>query len=1094
MTDQKATTTQAGTGRLDPSFNRELDRRTFIKTTALVGGTAALASAMPWALTQVANAAPEAQGSAPPNIDLYPLSKAENIINTACLQCNTGCGIKAKIIDGVVAKIDGNPFSPMTFWPHLPYATTPQEQANIDGWICPKGQAGIQSLYDPFRIRRVLKRAGKRGENKWESISFEQAVEEIANGGTFADGTTSPGLNEIWALRDAKLGKEMAAAVDAILNEKDAAKKAALVEEFKTQFKDHLDLLIDPDHPDLGPKNNQFTFAWGRLKDGRGEFIKRFTGDAFGSVNAHGHTTVCQGSLYFTGKAMSEQFVEGKWSGGEKFYWQGDLANSEFIIFVGANIFEGNYGPPYRAQKVTEGLADGRLKYVVIDPRQGKTGAKAWKWLPNKPGTEAAIALALIQLIIANERHNKGYLENANQAAANADGEPNYTNAAWLVKLDAEGKPGKLLRGSDLGLEPEERDKADGSGAWKFDPFVVLREGEPVTFDPNDKSAAVEGDLLVDTTVEGVAVKSALQLLYESSLEQTVEEWAEIAGVRARDLYEIAQEFTSHGRRAAADIHRGASQHTNGYYNVQAWFDLNLLIGNYDYLGGMAVGKAYDQNGAKEGQPFPVTKMSNGALKKYGVDLIRSQVKYESSTLFADYPAQRPWYPLATDIYQEIVPSIGDAYPYPTQALFLYMGSPVYALPAGNTNIEILKDPSKLPLFVSFDVVIGETSLYADYIIPDMSYLERWEFHKTHPSVIAKNAPVRQPAVAPLTETVTVYGVEQPLGLESFLLGLAEKMGLPTFGSDGFGEGLPLMRQEDMYLKQVANIAYGEKPDLADAVPEADDAEMEIFMAARRHLPKTVFDVDAWQAAIGNDESLWRRVVYVLNRGGRFQDYAKLRDGEKLANKYGKYLSMYCEKTYDSKNSMTGDHFSGVARYFPAGQDALGNNVAESDEAEGYDLTLITFRTITQTKSRTAGNYWLRAIEPTNHVVINSADARRLDLKAGDKVRIVSKVNPEGVWEVGEGRQIPMEGEIQVLEGLRPGVIGFNLGYGHWAYGSFDATIDGEVIHGEARRATGIHANAAMRTDTHNPNTCLRDLVGGSAVFYDSRVKLVKAA
>jgi tetrathionate reductase subunit A len=158
--------------------------------------------------------------------------------------------------------------------------------------------------------------------------------------------------------------------------------------------------MIDPDHPDLGPKNNQFTFVWGRLKDGRGEIIKRFAGDAFGSVNAHGHTTVCQGSLYFTGKAMSEQFVEGKWTGGEKFYWQGDLANTEFAILVGNNVFEGGYGPPYRVSKMTDGLTSGRLRYVVIDPRLGKTGSKAWKWLPNIPGTEAAIALALIQIMI----------------------------------------------------------------------------------------------------------------------------------------------------------------------------------------------------------------------------------------------------------------------------------------------------------------------------------------------------------------------------------------------------------------------------------------------------------------------------------------------------------------------------------------------------------------------------------------------------------------------------------------------------------------------------------------------------------------------
>jgi hypothetical protein len=66
--------------------------------------------------------------------------------------------------------------------------------------------------------------------------------------------------------------------------------------------------VIDPDHPDLGPKNNQFAFVWGSLKNGRGDLFKRFVGDSFGSINANGHTTVCQGSLYFTGKAMSEQF------------------------------------------------------------------------------------------------------------------------------------------------------------------------------------------------------------------------------------------------------------------------------------------------------------------------------------------------------------------------------------------------------------------------------------------------------------------------------------------------------------------------------------------------------------------------------------------------------------------------------------------------------------------------------------------------------------------------------------------------------------------------------------------------------------------
>ncbi|MCK7494197.1 MAG: hypothetical protein MZW92_25535 [Comamonadaceae bacterium] len=41
----------------------------------------------------------------------------------------------------------------------------------------------------------------------------------------------------------------------------------------------------------------------------------------------------------------------------------------------------------------------------------------------------------------------------------------------------------------------------------------------------------------------------------------------------------------------------------------------------------------------------------------------------------AGYPAKRNWWPLSSDVYEEIMPSIGDAYPYPVKALFSYMGA-----------------------------------------------------------------------------------------------------------------------------------------------------------------------------------------------------------------------------------------------------------------------------------------------------------------------------------------------------------------------------------------------------------------------------------
>jgi tetrathionate reductase subunit A len=88
-----------------------------------------------------------------------------------------------------------------------------------------------------------------------------------------------------------------------------------------------------------------------------------------------------------------------------------------------------------------------------------------------------------------------------------------------------------------------------------------------------------------------------------------------------------------------------------------------------------------------------------------------------------------------------------------------------------------------LPLFIASDIVIGETSMYADYIFPDTTYLERWEFPGAHPSVAPKVFPIRQPVVAPLTPNVTVFGEEMPMNMESMILAFAEKLGCRATGT-----------------------------------------------------------------------------------------------------------------------------------------------------------------------------------------------------------------------------------------------------------------------------------------------------------------------
>ncbi len=412
------------------------------------------------------------------------------------------------------------------------------------------------------------------------------------------------------------------------------------------------------------------------------------------------------------------------------------------------------------------------------------------------------------------------------------------------------------------------------------------------------------------------------------------------------------------------------------------------------------------------------------------------------------------------------------------------MGTPVYSLPGSEPLIEILSDPNKLPLFIAIDITVGETSVFADYIFPDTTYLERWEFHGSHPSIPYKVQPIRQPVIPPIPEMVKVYGEEMPISLEAFILGVAEKLGLTGFGSDGFGEGKPFTHLDHLYLKMVANVAMEGKP-----VPDADEKEVKLFMESRRHLPKGVFDPERWEKSVGSEN--FKKVIYVLNRGGRFQNYEDAWDGEQVKSKYGTLVNMYLEKVAKTKNSMTGKSFPGIATYIPAPADVLGNLV--EDEGEGFDLSLITYRVIQHTKSRTVSNYWLLSIQPENSILINKRDADRLGFKDGDIVKIVSRTNSDGTLNIGNGEEKPMAGKLKIVQGIRPGVVAFSLGFGHFAYGAKDIVIDGKVVKRDRRREKGIHANAVMRLDPVLKNTPLEDLTGGSVSFYDTRVKLVKA-
>lgn len=98
-------------------------------------------------------------------------------IPTSCNMCGGTTGVLAHVVDGRVVKIEPNADNPIGV---ANISTDYYSLRSTGARMCPKGNAGIMSLYDPDRVKTPLKRVGARGSGQWQEISYDQAVSEIA--------------------------------------------------------------------------------------------------------------------------------------------------------------------------------------------------------------------------------------------------------------------------------------------------------------------------------------------------------------------------------------------------------------------------------------------------------------------------------------------------------------------------------------------------------------------------------------------------------------------------------------------------------------------------------------------------------------------------------------------------------------------------------------------------------------------------------------------------------------------------------------------------------------------------------------------------
>ncbi len=948
---------------------------------------------------------------------------------TVDLQCHSECGLRVKIdrSSGRVQRIIGNPYHPNTLDDYAPVSTPMIDTARLPGTVCARGNAGIQTAYDPYRILVPLKRKGPRGSGQWQPIEWERLIAEVSDGGKIFADTGDPGSRDLEVLGFRGL----------------YAKRRELME---------------ANAPDLGHRTNGLVFQGGRIVGSRMAFAQRFV-HTFGSVNVHDHVNICELSHHvatrhiYPGVNMT----------------QPDVREAKFIIYWGTQPGDANF--PMQAQGRFAAEARSRpdgLKYVVVDPllsRGGVLGDRA-NWVPLKPGTDGALAMAMIRWIIEQKRYNGGHLARPSQKAAEAAGELSHTDASHLVIVDEKHPQARhFLTAALAGFK---KPKAEGE-----EDRVVI---ESASAAPKAAAEVALAEIDYAGQVNGIAVKSAFRLLREAAQEHTLAEYAAISGVPEARIVELAREFTAHGPRAVSTNYRGPVKHPNGYYNGAAILLLNLLVGNLNHTGGLTVGGG--------GYPFAkgrydVMAVPEAAGAAYGIGQNREGVRYEDSSEYRaavkagknPYPAKRPWFPLGFAVFSEVLPSAVERYPYGTDILIWHKATPFYSVPSqGNPEfVAAVKDPKKIPLIIASDIVVGDTSMVADYIIPDVSFLESWCHADTYPTTLTKGTGLRWPVVNLTAKTKD----GRHMCMEEFLIDVAKRIGMPGYGEKGIpdaeGRYWPLNRREDWYLKATANLAFV-KGVKGDVVPEASAEEIAIADLAPFR--------KEFAAALKPAE--WPAVLGVMVKGGRFQPSSGAREGEKLAYRFTKTLHFYAEETALTRNSMTGAYFHGTTRWV-APATALGKPLDALDDPKEWPFTIITLKGALQSHSRLVSNYAIREIMPENGVRMAASDAAKLGVHNGDWIDVVTP----------EGRR---RGRAVVVEGVRPGVIAFNVGYGHWGYGATHYAVGGKRIAADTVRRVGIHLNPVMRRDPDVWQMSLMDMTGGSVVFFETRARIEKAS
>ncbi len=512
------------------------------------------------------------------------------------------------------------------------------------------------------------------------------------------------------------------------------------------------------------------------------------------------------------------------------------------------------------------------------------------------------------------------------------------------------------------------------------------------------------------------------------------------SGVPAAKIREIARGYAK-AKSACLVTYRGTVMHYHGADQERAAMLLSAITNNLDRAGGrvMGVGAGWSHPKSKP------AKVHKGLHIKDG------------------FPGEQA-YP-THHVSHKVFEMIEDGHHGRPDVYWWSCYNPAFINGDNNRTRRIMQDEKLMPFLITSTIVYDESSQYADIILPDVTYLERWDWEDMVSANQIAEFYIRQPLVKPLGEARCQGDVWPELAKRiGFELAWKDKKDFVRQSCEmtpGVKEagGFDYMVKNGVWHDPNAKPNYGFYEQTVDV--SGDGVIKDETTGVYWNWKKSGAKSEAEAKANGYLKTPGAKGAYVAQDigGTAYRGY-----GPSSLIKSG-YLELYSDL-------MTAKNLPAFPTYTP---------IPEHQKMAADDLILTTYKIAVHTHSRTAHCKWLAEIKHDNPGWMNPKTAAERGLKDGDKIRVYN-----GLGEVNT--------TVHVTEGIIPGIIAISHHLGRKHSGVFGSGKSSPVAGGadadpDAKHKWwdkhGAHPNAVI------PNWV--DPISGTQRWMDTVVKVAKA-